>query len=251
MGARLGAMHYDPLVLAPRADVAHAAATFAANGRMQLQDLLTPQSAAEVQTILANRTPWEVAWQVGDGQPQVIRNQELAMADGQTRLQDVQRLATETAAAGQFAFVFARYPMLDAYLGRWNPGSPQDRLLEQINSPPFLDLMRAVTGIPGILKADAQATLYEPGHFLSRHHDSHVGQGWRVAYVMNFATDGWQADWGGDLEFSDDAGRVHTTWQPRFNTINLFAVPQPHAVTPVAAQARGKRLAITGWLRDR
>ena len=45
-------------------------------------------------------------------------------------------------------------------------------VLEAINSETMLGLVREVTGIRTIVKADAQATLYAPGHFLTRHNDA-------------------------------------------------------------------------------
>ena len=37
---------------------------------------------------------------------------------------------------------------------------------------------------------------------------------------------------------------------PRFNTLNLFAVPADHSVGYVSAFAGAPRLAITGWAYD-
>ena len=34
-----------------------------------------------------------------------------------------------------------------------------------------------------------EATLYAANHYLGRHIDSHVAEGWRVAYVLNLAID--------------------------------------------------------------
>ena len=116
--------------------------------------------------------------------------------------------------------------------------------------PNFLSFIREVTGISTIAKGDAQATLYAPGHFLGQHIDSHVADGWVVAYVMNFTKD-WRPDWGGYLNFFDDDGDIIAGYRPRFNALNMFKVPRAHAVSYVPPFAPVGRFAITGWFRDR
>src|SRR6185369_14944887 len=105
-----------------------------------------------------------------------------------------------------------------------DPDSPQDLHLEHINDEPFLNLVREITDIPELVKADAQATLYAPGHFLSQHNDSHIAEGRRVAYVLNFTAEDWRPDWGGYLLFYDEEGDVVAGYRPRFNALNLFEV---------------------------
>ncbi|QIK95399.1 hypothetical protein G7076_01875 [Sphingomonas sp. HDW15A] len=56
---------------------------------------------------------------------------------------------------------------------------------------------------------------------------------------------------GGYLNFFDDSWDVTHAILPRFNTLNLFAVPQWHSVSEVSASAPIARYAITGWGRDR
>jgi len=58
-------------------------------------------------------------------------------------------------------------------------------------------------------------------------------------------------DWGGYLNFYDDDGDVIAGYRPRFNALNLFAVPQQHNVSFVPPFAAVARYAITGWFRDR
>ena len=115
----------------------------------------------------------------------------------------------------------------------------------------FLDLVREVTAIPELVKADAQATLYGPSHFLTQHNDSHMAEGWRIAYVLNFTAEPWRPDWGGYLLFYDEEGDVIAGYRPRFNALNLFAVPMLHSVTYVPPFSPIGRYAITGWFRDR
>lgn len=159
--------------------------------------------------------------------------------------------AHDAAARGDYAFRYGHYPLVQSALEGWDPGGPHDLLLEYINAPEFMDLVRTVTGSFDLVKADGQATLFAPQHFLGRHNDSHVGDGWRVAYVLNLTIDEWHPDWGGHLQFFGEDGEITGAFRPRFNALNLLAVPQPHAVSLVAPFAPLGRYAITGWFRDR
>lgn len=223
---------------------------FARDGRVQVRDFLTDASAREVHHILSRHTPWGLAWQAGTDGPHAIEAAELT-ADPVRYQQEIAQKTAQAAARGDYAVQFARYPILSAYLGRWAPDGPHDLLLEHINSEPLLDFVRQVTGIPTIIKGDAQATLYAPGHFLGLHSDSHVAEGWLIAYVMNFCATEWKPDWGGYLNFYDKDGDISAGYKPRFNAINMFAVPRAHAVSYVPPFAPVGRYAITGWFRDR
>jgi Rps23 Pro-64 3,4-dihydroxylase Tpa1-like proline 4-hydroxylase len=151
----------------------------------------------------------------------------------------------------EYAFIYGQYRMLDAYREGWREHEALDLLVEHINSEPLLDLVRDVTGIRELVKGDAQATLYGPNHFLAVHDDSHVEEGWRIAYVMNFCAEEWRPDWGGYLLFFDEDGDVVAGFKPRFNALNMFRVPARHNVSYVPPFAPVARFAITGWFRDR
>ena len=232
----------------PALDRAALAAQFRSTGRLQVRDVLTPPSAATVQAILRDDTPWGLAWQAGAFPPaELIRAEQLA------QLSDADRRALATRAAGdrEYGFAYYSYPLVTAYLERWQPGSDQDRLLEELNGPPMLGLMRELTGIAGIVKMDGQATLYAPGHFLRPHNDEERERGRRVAYVLNLTIGDWRPEWGGYLNFLDDDGDIEKAFRPRFNSLNLFSVPQWHHVGEVSSSAPFARYAITGWARDR
>lgn len=238
------------LALNPRLDRAALAGEFAQNGRVQIRDVLRPESARELRAVLAGGTPWGLAWKAGADGPHGLRAEEFARLAPADRHRMGQAIAG-AAGRGDYAFTYARYPILDAYLGRWNPDSAHDILFEHINDRPFLDLVRTVTGIPELVKADAQATLFGPTHFLAQHTDSHVGEGWRVAYVLSLAPDDWKPDWGGYLNFFDDEGDIVAGYRPRFNALSMFRVPSLHSVGYVPPFAPVGRFSITGWFRDR
>ncbi len=123
------------------------------------------------------------------------------------------------------------------------------QLFEFINAPPMLDFIRTVTGMKQIVRADAQATLFAPGDFLTLHNDFDAAKGRLVAYVMGF-TKNWRSDYGGMLQFIDDKHNVEQGFLPHFNSLMLFSVPQMHAVTYVPGFAPIGRYSITGWFQD-
>jgi Rps23 Pro-64 3,4-dihydroxylase Tpa1-like proline 4-hydroxylase len=235
----------------PDLDVAAHAARFAATGRVQLREVLTLQSARELQMVLARGTEWGMAIGAGAAKPESLSAAETRTPQGHQRLQQASRNAEQHSARGEYGFRFAHYPILEAIREGRDPGGPHEVLLEHLNAPAFLDLVRAVTGLGTLFKADGQATLFAPGHYLGRHTDSHVAEGWEVAYVLNLAREDWHPDWGGHLLFLDDEGDVIEGFRPRFNALNLFRVPTPHLVSYVPPFAPMGRLAVTGWLRSR
>ena len=236
--------------LAPNLDRARAAEDFARSGRVQIRDFLAPAAAETIRRILSQETPWGLAWRAGEDGPHRLRRQELAARTPDQAKAAWERIAA-AAGARDYAFAYGQYAMLNAYLEGWNEHQALDLLVEHINSEPLLSLVRDITGIAELRKGDAQATLYAPNHFLALHDDSHVEEGWRVAYVMNFAIDDWRPDWGGYLMFYDQDGDVVAGFKPRFNSLNMFRVPQKHSVSYVPPFAPVGRFAITGWFRDR
>lgn len=236
----------------PSIDRAAAAARFAVDKRVQVRDVLTRETAEEIRTILARHTPWGLAMQAGEtGKPHQVLAPELPTPAGKQRLQEHGKAVHEAAARGEYAFVYGQYSLLQDVQEGWNPDGPHQFLLEYLNTDDFLGLVREVTGERDLIKADGQATLYAQNHFLGLHIDSHVLEGWRVAYVMNFTIDQWHPHWGGYLQFHDEGGDIVEAYMPRFNSLNLFLVPQPHSVSMIAPFAPHGRYAITGWLRDR
>jgi hypothetical protein len=121
-------------------------------------------------------------------------------------------------------------------------------LYAAFNSPPWLSAFRAVTGDERVAYVDCQASRYRPGHFLTTHDDEDPAKERLFAYVLNLTRD-WRIEWGGLLQFHDEHGHVSCALTPRWNALNLFAVPQAHSVSMVTPAARLDRLSITGWLK--
>lgn len=235
----------------PALDRAALARRFAETGRVQVKDVLTPESAREVLTVLAKGTAWGMATGAGETEPRSFRAEETGSPQGQQALAAAFKQAEQHTARGEYGFRFAHYPILSAVQENWPGSEAHQILLEHINAPEFMGLAREVTGIDTLFKADGQATLFAPGHYLGRHIDSHVAEGWEVAYVLNLAREDWHPDWGGYLLFLDEEGDVVEGFRPRFNALNLFKVPTSHMVSYVPPFAPVGRLAVTGWLRTK
>src|SRR5690349_13090602 len=124
--------------LNPALDRDALAAAFARDGRIQVRNLLTEEAAEEIYRVLAGPTPWGIAWQAGDAaKPQAIEAPELQQS-GDAKAREIAQSTYKAAANCEYAFQFGRYPILNAYLGKWNEGSAYDVLLEHINSPDYL-----------------------------------------------------------------------------------------------------------------
>jgi SM-20-related protein len=221
---------------------------FAAKGRLQVRNFLRIESANALRSVIAEETPWSLAWQEGASErPQVIKPKELAALTAQ----ELRTIASRASADPDYGFAYYAYPLVTAYVERWNPGAPQEQLLEELNGASLLEFMRSLTGYRQIAKMDGQATLYGPGHFLRPHNDEESRRGRLVAYVLNLTHGEWRPEWGGSLNFLDRDWNVTEAFGPLFNCLNVFRVPQWHEVSQVADTAPLARYAITGWARDR
>lgn len=234
----------------PALDRAAIATALKANRLVQVEHFLEAAAADRLWEILSRQTPYGLAW-AGDGQPrgQHLRPEQLRAMSAEQKAA-MGNGAASAAAAGRFAFLYGQYPLVEAYRDQWHPGHPLYQLLEEINAPPSLDFARTVSGHDDISRADAQATVYAGGHFLTEHDDLVESEGRRLAYVLNMAKD-WKPDWGGYLNFMDGKGNVIAGFMPRFNCLSLFLVPMRHNVTHVPPFAPMGRYAITGWYRNK
>jgi Rps23 Pro-64 3,4-dihydroxylase Tpa1-like proline 4-hydroxylase len=234
-------------MLNPALDVAALAARYRQKQRLQIRDVLLPDLAGRIYLCLTRETPWGVVYNEGE-HTITLSPQELRALPQAERARRVSA-ATERART-EFQFVYHAYLMLQNYKAGHDKGLFLHDVLEAINSEPMLGFVRQVTGISTIIRADAQATLYAPGHFLTRHNDAADEKlHRRVAYVLSF-TKNWHPDWGGLLQFYDDENEITDVFMPRFNALSIFTVPQFHAVSCVAPFAPMGRLAITGWFQD-
>ncbi|GAB4520813.1 MAG: 2OG-Fe(II) oxygenase family protein [Amphiplicatus sp.] len=216
-----------------------------ARGRAQIPDILEADAAKRILTRLEMAPRWNLATQCGDrhldldakgmeARPTKDRAQFLALVHDQAR--------------DGFGYLFNNIPIYDIYHRRKGKDHPLNEVFELLNSAPMLEFARAITGCEDIGFADAQATRYLAGHFLTEHDDNVAGKNRRAAYVLSLSPK-WRPDWGGLTLFFDEQGRVEEVFTPKFNTLSIFTVPQRHAVSAVAPFAGAPRYSITGWFR--
>lgn len=212
---------------------------------MQIDDYLQPAAAERLRQCLEREVPWTLALRDAEGS-RTIDHATYAAMPRDAVAQLLAATAKEMDASRAFRFAYDSYMMIRAYKEQRDPGLLLHRVVELFNSPDYVSFAQHLTGDARIRRVNAQATRYRPGHFLRLHFDEDETEGRLYAYVLNLSR-GWQADWGGLLQFIDPDGRIADTFLPRWNTLSLFAVPRGHAVSLVAPWAGGDRLAITGW----
>ncbi|HEX8641585.1 MAG TPA: 2OG-Fe(II) oxygenase family protein [Allosphingosinicella sp.] len=232
--------------LRPGLDAAALAAEFAADGRMQILNFLRHDGAIALFRELVDSKAWRLALNKGE--------EVLDHAEAETATWPAERraeLERAVVAGGRHGFQF-RYDTirLPEYGSGWEEGTaPLLRAFSDfLCSGAMIEFMRTLTGFADVTFADAHASRYRDGHFLTAHDDLNQGMGRRAAYVLNL-TPQWRPDWGGILQFYDERGNVVRGFTPAFNTLNIFRVPQPHSVSWVTPLAGAPRYAVTGWLR--
>lgn len=233
------------LELARALDPAPHARTLASEGVVQIRDVFTTETAEAMHQLLAKGLSWDLILSDAEGGAEVI-DQETARRLGPQAAEKAAE-ARKRGATG-FAYLYVGYPLIQALMTGRDPGHPIHHVTAFLNSEPFLELGRRLTGAPTINKSDIQATLYRPGDFLNVHDDRNQGE--RVAAFTIGLTKGWRPDWGGQLLFHDEEGDVIRGFAPRFNALNVFTVPRSHSVAAVALHAAAPRYSIIGWWRN-
>lgn len=242
------------LQLNPDLDPRTYAEIYARDGLVQIPGILPPDVAEAIYAMLASEVQWRLVFPSPDDASRasygnvVSLTQQDMQSMGQTGVRDL--LGRVLARAREnYGFLYSAYPMIQAYTSGDDPGHPIHRLTEFLNSEAFLEFGSQVIGAERITKADAQATLYAPGNFLTRHTDEGMQLERRAAYTFGF-TPNWQTDWGGLLMLLDDNQDVERALMPRFNVLTLFNGTKIHSVSAVSQFAGGGRYQITGWLQD-
>ncbi|RBP51103.1 2OG-Fe(II) oxygenase [Arenicella xantha] len=219
--------------------------TYQRSSRVQIVDFLESESAQHIYDALKSQTQWNLAWNL-DGQHQDMDYTAVQNWTQKQREQLDELIYAQ--ASDSFQYRYASVPIYDIYQQNLLPGHFFNSIYEFFNSDELLTLARQVTGFEQIDFADVQATRYSKGHFLTEHDDNVAGKNRLAAFVLNL-TPKWKFDWGGGLVFPDKNDQAET-WFPKFNALNIFTVPQKHAVTVVSPFATEERYALTGWFRS-
>lgn len=232
----------DPPGLNPALDRAVLSRQFREHDRIDIADVLTRGCADRLHFCLHREISYKLCTNIG-GIARALEN-----------LSAEERHACSVAAwrevgIGGFQFLFDTHLVSFAGEPYRNSGHYLANLVDFLNGRDFLGFAREITGMDSIAFADAQATVYRSGHFLTAHDDDIPNTKRLVAYVLGF-TPVWRPEWGGLLEFPGKNG-VEAAYLPGFNTLKLFRVPMSHYVSVVAPYAQALRYSVTGWLRAR
>ncbi|MDQ3143344.1 MAG: 2OG-Fe(II) oxygenase [Pseudomonadota bacterium] len=228
---------HDPIELASR---------YAVKSRMQIRDIFEQQTADDIFETLRTQTPWGMCFNAGERVVELGPEQVAGLSVAEQ--QRISQQIGEGARKG-YQFHYHYFPLLASYFDPTVAEMPLFRVFEFINSPPFMDFFRTLTGHHEALWADAHATLYRAGSFLKYHTDEVPAHRRVAAYVLNF-TPGWGRDWGGFLQFFGPDYDVEQAYRPLFNAMNIFSVPSDHSVSMVSNYVVNHRISITGWLRE-
>jgi Rps23 Pro-64 3,4-dihydroxylase Tpa1-like proline 4-hydroxylase len=220
-------------------------ASLAEQRRVHVPNLLDRESAQRLHESLSAQEQWNLVFN-RNGEHVDIGADSVSLWDDEQRRQ-FDDIVFRQASDG-FQYLYKAVPIYDIYHGGLLPGHFFNSLFEFLNGPDFLAFARELTGCNAIGFCDAQATCYEAGHFLTTHDDATAGKNRVAAYVINMTPE-WNPNWGGALQFFDDEGNIQQGFTPSFNALNVFLIPQRHAVEYVTPFATGSRLSITGWFR--
>lgn len=226
----------------PDLDLEALAETYAAQGQVRIYGLLA-DGAVQLYEHFQERADWIHLISTGDGVLELDPDARASLSDEQWSA--IEAGAHERARTGfQYRYQALRVPDDD----QLQSDDPLTGFARFMQSDEMLDLLRAIVGHTGLAFTDGQATAYGPGDFLTGHDDDVSGKNRLAAYVYGL-TPRWRLEWGGLLLFHGARDRTVSGLVPRFNTLDLFTVPQQHSVSIVTPAATHRRHAVTGWLR--
>lgn len=224
-----------------RAALAELRSQLAARSRARLTPALTPDAAETLRRELSQSQAWVRTMRQGPVERELD-------SDTLAKLSPAQLAAVEQFARQgdprSFRFLHDAIRISPDPEVRRTRGWAIDRLADSLNSPATLGAISELTG-EAVTAFRGDATRYLPGHFLTTHNDGRKRAKRVLAFVLNLSD--WHIDWGGVLLFHRGDGDAARGWTPRFNSANLFTVPQEHSVTWVTPLAPVPRLTVSGW----
>ena len=232
--------------LNPKLDADRLAREYARTRRLHIPELLEGEGAERLYRHLKDRDDWRLV--INDGE-KLFELDRAAQGSLTPEASEKLELAVYRSARAGFQFRFETIRVPDSAHQRAEDATLLSEFARFLSSPPTLDFLKRITHCPAISVADAQATAYGPGHFLTGHDDDVGGKNRLAAYVVNL-TPAWRPEWGGLLMFHGAEGGIEDALVPRFNALNIFQVPQLHSVSYVAPYVPRRRYAVTGWLRS-
>ncbi|HJO64093.1 MAG TPA: 2OG-Fe(II) oxygenase family protein [Sphingomonas sanguinis] len=224
-------------------DTDRLAQIFRAHGRIRIVDFLeNPEILADH---LAGRDDW---LQVLNAKDRIFElSRETRKGFSHEKRTALNAAVYEDAKHG-FQFRFESLRVSDDCDVRAQVDDPLNRFAQWMGSAPVLEFLGRVTDMADLNFADAQATRFDAGDFLTGHDDKVEGKYRRAAYVLGL-TPQWRPEWGGLLMYHGPEGGEAVALPPAYNTLDIFAIPVPHSVSFVTPFAGASRISVTGWLR--
>lgn len=216
---------------------------FACKERILIRNALHEEVAEHVLQSLEVDVPWQMAY-MENGRPCVFSREKLAGMTADQR-DSIHKKITALGSRG-FQFCYSHYSVSDRNLEPCRADAYVNTFRDFLNSEPFFEFVRKVTGKPELVNIEILAARYTGGDFLMMHDDTQKAER-RVAFVFNLSKD-WHPDWGGLTHFLDQDLSVTETYVPTYNSLVLFSVPMLHLVSYVMPFAPRPRYSITGWL---
>ncbi|MBH9536359.1 2OG-Fe(II) oxygenase [Novosphingopyxis sp. YJ-S2-01] len=226
-------------------DVDRLAAQYKRQGHVRIAPFLADDGAEKIFGELRVREDWRQMINSGEQLVELDRATRSAMSD------------VQSAALDEAVYAGARYDFQFRYEAIRVPDKDEERracvdclseFAHFLSMGAARDALRRITAVPSIRFADAQATAYSPGDFLTGHDDAVAGKKRRAAYVLGLNPI-WRPEWGGLLLLQDREYEA-LALTPLINCLNVFAVPRLHSVSEVSKAAPIRRYSITGWLRE-
>jgi len=231
--------------LNPELDRAALAKRLKADRRVQIPNILKTEHAERLTECIEKEIPWSFTYYDDKG-PGIIEQHNLEKVPPKD-MQALQNNIYKQAIDG-FGYAYGLLHQSDATRTRGEIPAVLNDFYQFLAGPEMRDFIVTVLDDSSIRQVDAQATRFGPGNFLGYHNDQMHGAHRRCAYVFNF-TRRWRPDWNGYLQFFDENGNGSVAYKPGFNVLNLFKVPQAHAVACIPPYAAAYRYAVSGWYR--
>lgn len=234
--------------LNPEIDRLEVSRSLATSGRVHIKLAIDPASADQISQYLLKDALWNTIFNEHEEISHSLSKMQMSLlstAQRNTLYSFLRKRARST-----FTYIYQTSDLQYCNEESSHGQSVAKQIHEFFNGKEFLSFVREISGISTLSEAETQATQFKKNHFITRHTD--VGaeyHGRRMAFVLSLTRE-WRAEWGGILEFLDENGNVTEGFTPSFNSLNLFYVPVLHHVSCVSHISQGKRISISGWLRD-
>jgi len=214
--------------------------TFSQHGIVRIEHFLQQDSAEALSVYLSSTVDFDNAFHL-EGSNRQASDKEISELQAENRKQLYQAIYQDAAKGS--GFLYGRNKITT------QSSVPLSNVLSLMNNESVISIIKQITNKLTLTQADAQATRFRVGDFLTRHIDDVSGETRQIAYVLGLSPF-WHPDWGGLLQFFEKNGTPTKAWSPLFNSLTLFDVSQVHSVTSIAPFAGKSRYSITGWYRN-